>query len=100
MDDALSPRDLAERAVRADLKSARFRAGAARGHWRVLSDAFPVLIFAVAALKPDGTANEHSFRFELKSYSGIAPDVRLWDNAKNLPLATELRPKGSPIVEL
>ena len=95
MDEVPTALEIEARAVSADLTSARFRAGVARGQWRLLDKATPIVIVAVAAIEPDGSASEYSFRFELKGFPGIAPDVRIWDTQKSAPLATELRPQGS-----
>lgn len=91
----MNGRNPAEQAVVADLSSARFRAGATRGHWRQILSEFPVLIVAVAAVEPDGSYSEYFFRFELTGFRGIAPEVKIWDCTKNAPLATDKRPKGS-----
>jgi hypothetical protein len=85
----------AERAVLADLSSARFRVGVTRGHWRQVSYAFPFLIVAVAAVETDGSYSEYFFRFELTGFPGTAPEVKIWDCTKNTALATDKRPKGS-----
>jgi hypothetical protein len=85
----------AEQAVRADLTSARFRVGVKRGHWRQVSYTFPVLLVAVAAIEPDGSSSEYSFRFELTGFPGTAPEVRIWDRTTNALLLTNKRPTGS-----
>jgi hypothetical protein len=83
----------------ADLASARFRAGILRKHWRKVSYDFPVLVMAVAAVEPDGTASEYFFRFELSGFPGVAPAVQIWDCATNALLAIDRRPKGTKRVE-
>jgi hypothetical protein len=85
----------AEQAVAADLASARFRVGVKRCQWRQVSYAFPVLIVAVAAIEPDGSSGEYSFRIELSGFPGTAPEVKLWDCATGALLHTDKRPKGS-----
>ena len=85
----------AEDAVAADLRSARFRAGVLRGHWREVSYAFPELIVGVAAVEPDGSSSEYCFRFELTGFPSVAPEVTIWDCAASAPLAPGSRPKGS-----
>lgn len=85
----------AECAVGVDLDSPRFRAGIRRGQWRPVSNTFPVLIVAVAAIEPDGSQREYCFRFELTGYPGVAPEVRIWDLATNAMVAADQRPKGS-----
>jgi hypothetical protein len=98
MDEVSTAQEFAARTVCADLRSARFRAGVARRHWRLLEQTIPILIVAVSAVEPDNSATEYAFRFELKGFPGIAPDVRIWDVQKNAPLATDLRPKGALLV--
>lgn len=90
-----NPDNPAKAAADADLASGRLRAGILRNHWRKVSYAFPVLIMAVAAVEPDGTATEYTFRFELSGFPGIAPAVQIWDCATNALLAVDRRPKGT-----
>jgi hypothetical protein len=85
----------AERAVAADLASARFRVGVRRGDWRLVSYSFPFLIIAVAACEPDGSSCEYSFRFELTGFPGSAPEVQIWDCGSGAALESGKRPKGS-----
>jgi hypothetical protein len=85
----------AEKAVEADIASARFRVGAIRGQWRKISLDFPVLIVAVQAIEPDGRSSEYFFRFELTGYPGMAPEVKIWDCNTATVLAPDKRPKGS-----
>jgi hypothetical protein len=85
-----------ELAVDADLASARFRAGVARKHWRVVAYRFPVLIVGVAAIDPDGSRSEYFFNFELTGFPGTAPQAMIWDNETNALLPALRRPKGSP----
>lgn len=82
-------------AVAADFASPRFQAGVIRSQWRVVSIEFPILIVAVAAIEPDGTRSEYSFRFELTGFPGTAPEVRIWDCWANAPLPQARRPPGS-----
>lgn len=85
----------AEQAIRADLDSARFRAGVRRGQWRQVSYAFPIIIVAVTATEPDGGSSEYFFKFEMTGFPGTAPEVRIWDLSTNTLLPIEKRPKGS-----
>ena len=85
----------ANTAADADLASARFRAGVVRKLWRKVSYDFPLLVMAVAAVEPDGSASEYFFRFELGGFPGVAPAVQIWDWEKNTLLAENRRPKGS-----
>jgi hypothetical protein len=85
----------AETAADFDLASARFRAGVARGQWRQISYAFPMLVVAIVAVEPDGAASEYAFRFELTGFPGIAPEVIIWDPVAGVHLPVNQRPKGS-----
>jgi hypothetical protein len=84
--------------VTADLEEMTFQAGVAAGRWRVLSDAFPILNFAISATEPDGKITEYGFQAELTNFPAQAPKVRIWDHAANAPLAVDKRPKGGPRV--
>lgn len=91
----MSAEHLSHQTLLRDLASPRYRIGAASKRWRLVSDAFPVVIFAVAATD---AAAEYFFRFELSGFPGIAPEVNIWDCAANARLAQPHRPKGSPRV--
>ncbi|MGD0662666.1 MAG: hypothetical protein ABSD38_31825 [Syntrophorhabdales bacterium] len=90
--------DPAEAAIAADLAAARFQAGVVRSYWRRVLFEFPILVIAVAATEPDGSAAEYAFRYELTGYPGIGPEVFIWDPEKDQILASGRRPKGSPRV--
>jgi len=85
-------------AVAVDISAARFQAGVARGQWRVIASEFPLLFVAIAAIEPDGTTSEYSFRLELTGFPGAAPEVRIWDCSAAGPLPQARRPQGSPRV--
>jgi hypothetical protein len=91
----LAPNATSEMAVDADLASAAYRIGVLRGFWRQLSYTFPILYIAVAAIEPDGSSSEYSFRFELTGFPATAPRVTIWDVEAAAPLAPPQRPKGS-----
>ncbi len=80
--------------VAADLKEGDFVSGCDAGRWRIISQEFPILDFAISATEPDGTDSEYGFRAELSNYPGQAPMVRIWDHEQNAPLAVDRRPKG------
>ena len=80
--------------VAADLRHPDFVSGCEEGRWRVVSYEFPILDIAIRATEPDGTGSEYGFRAELSNYAAQAPLVRIWDHARNSPLADDLRPKG------
>lgn len=96
----MSLAELSHKAVLKDLASPRFRVGAASNRWRLVSDNFPMLIFAVAAIEACGARGEYFFRFELSGFPTTAPEVNIWDPGANARLILAHRPKGSPrIVE-
>ena len=80
--------------VTADLIDGGFVSGCAAGRWRVISNQFPVLDFAISATEPDGTPSEYGFRAELSNYPGQAPMVQIWDHEHNTPLPVDRRPQG------
>jgi hypothetical protein len=94
----VTPDEASATAVAADLASASFLAGVARGNWRRVAYSFPILTVAVAAVEPDGSRSEYAFRFELTGFRAVAPEARIWDLAVDKLLATHRRPKGSPRV--
>ena len=85
--------------VAADLEERDFLNGCAAGRWRIISNEFPVLDFAIAATEPDGTASEYGFRADLSNYPAQAPMVQIWDHERNIPLPRERRPKGGARVQ-
>lgn len=90
--------ELSRCAVEQDLASPRYRVGAASGRWRMVSGAFPIYVFAVAALRADGGASEYFFRFELSGFPATAPEVNILDPVTNTRLPLAQRPNGSPRV--
>jgi hypothetical protein len=82
--------------VAADLQEAGFLSGCEAGRWRILAFSFPILEFAVTATEPDGRMTEYGFRAELTNFPAAAPQVRIWDHARNGPLSPDMRPKGGP----
>ena len=85
--------------IAADLKEGGLLSGCNAGRWRIISNEFPILDFAISATEPDGTASEYGFRAELSNYPGQAPMVQIWDHEKNAPLAVDRRPKGGARVK-
>lgn len=77
-----------------DLNDSALLYGCETGRWRIVSNNFPILEFAIAATEPDGSVSEYGFRAELSNYPAQAPLVRIWDFAAKGPLAVEKRPKG------
>ena len=81
-------------AVRADLDSARFRAGVLRGQWRLGRYDFPVIEVLVMALPGYQGRSEFLFRFEVSNFPTQAPEVKIWDPMTGRVLALPLRPTG------
>lgn len=80
--------------MRADLESARFRAGTLRGQWRQDLFLFPLLYITVMAIPGRQRRAGFCFRFELTNFPTQAPEVKIWDltTGGSLPLAE--RPAG------
>ena len=85
--------------VAVDLEGGDFLSGRDAGRWRIISNDFPILDFAISATEPDGTSNEYGFRANLSDFPAQAPMVRIWDHEQNAPLPTERRPRGGPRVK-
>ena len=85
--------------VAADLKEGDFVSGCDAGRWRIISQEFPILDFAISATEPDGTDSEYGFRAELSNFPSQAPMVQIWDHEQNAPLAVGRRPKGGARVQ-
>lgn len=85
-----------EAAVRADLVSARFRAGCARGSWRLVSADRQVLLIAVMTIPGRQRRSEYAFRFDVTDFPTQAPEVKIWDPAQGVSLPLAERPTGTP----
>ena len=85
--------------VDTDLQEGDFLRGCDAGCWRIVSNTFPVLDFAISATEPDGTPSEYGFRAEVSNYPAQAPMVRIWDHDSDAPLPANLRPKGGARVQ-
>ncbi|PDT01411.1 hypothetical protein CO666_25265 [Rhizobium chutanense] len=85
--------------VAADLQEVAFLSGCDAGRWRIIVFSFPKLDFAITATEPDGRTSEYGFRAELTNYPAVAPQVQIWDHARNCPLSPTMRPKGGPRVQ-
>ena len=83
-----------EGALRAHLRSARFRAGELDGRWRLLELTWPIAIIAITAAPRPNSPDEFVFHFDLTGYLSQAPTEMLWDaeNGRQLDLAKY--PKG------
>jgi len=81
LDDETKP--AAQRALEAQLNSARFQAGVEEGRWKILAYSFPDLEVSVTAGAPfsDKTA---TFEFQLicDNFPALGPFVQHWDPAK------------------
>ena len=86
--------------VDADLQEGDFLSGIYASRWRIISRAFPILDFAVAATDPDDGVTEYGFRAELSNFPAQAPWVRIWNHGASAPLADNLRPKGGPRLQI
>ena len=79
-----------EKALRADLESGRFLAGAARRRWRLIAFDWPLVYISVVARDERG----YLLRFDCSGYPHNPATARLWDPDRNVPLEVGLWPKG------
>lgn len=79
-----------EKALRADVASARFKAAVADGRWRLLGISWPHVFIAVTAM--DGV--EHVLRLNCAGFPETAPTGGPWDMERNSILAFDRWPKG------
>lgn len=91
----MKPSCPSQKAVDADIASARFQIGLARRQWGIALYTFPILIMRVSAVEMDAKKSEYDFRFELTGFKATPPEVMLWDMATNSFLPQDKRPKGS-----
>jgi predicted secreted protein len=79
-----------EKALRADVAKATFRAAAAKKRWRLIDIAWPKVLVAVAA--KDG--REFVLRFDCTGFPVTPPTAGLWDTQRNALLAADLWPRS------
>jgi len=87
------------RAFEADLLKALYRRGELSGHWRLVSNDWPYVIFAVSAAPRTGAPSEYGFRFELSGYPVTPPTAQPWDFVANTPLPANKWPTGNEILQ-
>lgn len=79
-----------EKALRADVAKATFRAGAAARRWQLLGIAWPHVFVAVAAKD----ARPYVLRFDCTGFPASPPTAGPWDMEKNAVLAFDLWPRS------
>jgi hypothetical protein len=79
-----------EKALRADVAKAAFRAGVAGGRWRLLDIAWPHVFIAVTA--KDG--REYVLRFNGAGFPATPPTAGPWDMNTDTVLAPDLWPRS------
>ena len=79
-----------ERALRADVAKAVFRAGVAEKRWRLLGIAWPHTLIAVTA--KDG--RDYVLRFNCAGFPASPPTAGPWDETRNAILAFDLWPSN------
>jgi hypothetical protein len=79
-----------EKAFRADVAKATFRAGAAEKRWRLVSIAWPYVLIGITA--KDG--REFVLRFDCSGYPTAPPTARLWDIQRHVPLSFDQWPRS------
>lgn len=83
-------------ALEADLASGRFKAGAARGRWRVISLSWPHVFIEVF----DRGGRTICIRFECSGYPGRPPQGTPWDYQAKQQLAAHLWPRGGRVSQV
>jgi hypothetical protein len=86
-----------ERALRAHLDSGIFLAGVEASRWRLVSMEWPIVTVMVSAASREGAPAEFAIRFDLAGYPNATPTGCIWDTSTNVPLAADLRPKGTDV---
>jgi hypothetical protein len=81
----------------ADLESAAFKVGVARGMWQLVEAQFPFYVFAVTEDGSEGQDKEHFFRFELNGFPAVAPWAQIWDFAGSVELPLPQRPQRNTL---
>jgi hypothetical protein len=84
------------RALEADLASGRFKAGVARGRWRLVSLDWPHAYIEVY----DREGKAVCIRFDCSGYPVRAPQGAPWDYQAQQPLAPRLWPKGGRVSQV
>lgn len=75
-----------------DLGHASFIEGVVRQRWRVVSKAWPSVVFAIKARDE----SELGFRLDFSGYPQASPTARLWSWERDQTPKPEEWPKGSP----
>jgi len=81
-----------------DLTAPEFRCGQVEGRWRLVFEAWPQVLIAVAAAARPGSPTEFGFRFECTGYPNQAVTAQPWNLSTNAPLAAHLWPRGRTIL--
>ncbi|KRB79049.1 DUF7665 family protein [Noviherbaspirillum sp. Root189] len=83
-------------ALESDLASGRFKAGAARGRWRLVSLNWPHAFIEVF----DRNGHAVCIRFECSGYPGRPPQGTPWDYQAQQQLAAHLWPRGGRVSQV
>ncbi len=83
-------------ALEAHLASGRFRAGAAKGRWKLLELQWPFAFIDVLAR--DG--RRVVLRFDCTGYPEAAPTATVWDRAARCQLAAASWPRGGRVSQV
>ncbi len=79
-----------EKALRSDLATPAFHAGAADRRWRLIDIAWPHVFIAIMAKD----AREYVLRFDCTGFPASPPTAGPWDMARNTVLAAALWPQS------
>lgn len=83
-----------EQVFRSHIELGPFQSGVARGHWRLVSINWPVVIIAISAASRPNAPDEYVLRFDLTNYPKAPPTALPWNVEKNCRLDTRDRPSG------
>lgn len=79
-----------EKALRADVAKAAFRAAVSKGRWRLIEITWPFVFIAVMAKD----AREFVLRFNCAGFPEAPPTAGPWDIQRNAVLAVDLWPRS------
>jgi hypothetical protein len=72
-------------------------AGVAVGRWRVVSEDWPIVVFAISAAPRTGAPEEFFLRSDLAGYPFVGPTSAPWNIDRGRLLAPQERPKGERV---
>lgn len=86
-----------ERAFRAHLEGAPFRAGVTDGRWWLIQISWPIVFIAVRAAHRESSPDAFILRFDLTNYPASGPTAAPWDVVTAALMGDAGRPKGERV---